>query len=50
MKSRATGLMVRFFKVVIAIGQGGMPKSTANVLSAHRLPLKYSMELGKIAR
>ena len=50
MKSCATGLIVRFFRVVIAIGQGEMPRSTGKGLSASRVALKCSTEPGQMAR
>src|SRR5262245_10865554 len=50
MKSRATGLIVRFLRVIIPIGNNGMGSCTGKILSGGRFEPKCNRELGKIPR
>ena len=50
MNSRATGLIVRFLRVMIPIGNGGMGNSTGKILSGGRFEPKRNREWGKIPR
>ena len=49
-KISATGLIVRFFNVVIVTGHGGIGSSTGSALNARRCGLNFSIEPGKIDR
>src|SRR5580704_11118293 len=49
-KSCATGLMVRFFKVMIPTGHGGTGSSTGNTLRGGRFVLNFSSESGILTK
>ncbi len=48
MNNRVTGLIVRFFMVMIPTGNGGMGNSTGKILSGGRFAPKRNKESGKI--
>ena len=50
MNSRVTGLIVRFFMVMIPTGKSGTGNSTGKILSGGRLAPKCNKEPGKIPR
>jgi hypothetical protein len=50
MNSRVTGPIVRFLRVIIPIGKGGVGSSTGKILSGGRFEPKRNKELGKIPR
>jgi len=50
MKSSATGLSVRLFKVTTPIGRLATGKSTGNTLISGRLVGKLNADVGKIVR
>src|ERR1700730_16256894 len=49
-KSCATGLIVRFFKVMIPTGQGGTGSSTGTLLNGGRFVLSLSTESGIVTK
>ena len=49
-KSCATGLIVRFFKVMIPTGQGGTGSSTGTILNGGRFVLSLSTESGIVTK
>ena len=49
MKSRVTGLTVRFFSVTMPIGRGCAGNLIGNILSDNSLPLKCRIERGSVA-
>src|SRR5262249_25582896 len=50
MKSCATGLIIRFFKVMMAIGPGRIGRSTGTAFRPKRLPLIHRTDAGATDR